>query len=127
MRLAPHSPPIEIVQPGQDVLILGASGRIGLMCGYAAKDKMGSSGRLVGIVRDQESRIQMEPCSVFDEVLGGTGRHQPERFMRHSHAEIIQRFDVVINCINTADTEAASLLAVKTMGTIYFATHMLRL
>ena len=59
----------QIVQPGQDVLILGASGRIGLMCGYAAKDKMGSSGRLVGIVRDQESRIQMEPCSVFDEVL----------------------------------------------------------
>ena len=111
----------QIVQPGQDVLILGASGRIGLMCGYAAKDKMGSSGRLVGIVRDQESRIQMEPCSVFDEVLELDATNL-SALCGTPHAEIIQRFDVVINCINTADTEAASLLAVKNHGTIYFAT-----
>ena len=111
----------QIVQPGQDVLILGASGRIGLMCGYAAKDKMGSSGRLVGIVRDQESRIQMEQCSVFDEVLELDATNL-SAFCGTPHAEIIQRFDVVINCINTADTEAASLLAVKNHGTIYFAT-----
>ena len=111
----------QIVQPGQDVLILGASGRIGLMCGYAAKDKMGSSGRLVGIVRDQESRIQMEQCSVFDEVLELDATNL-SALCGTPHAEIIQRFDVVINCINTADTEAASLLAVKNHGTIYFAT-----
>ena len=111
----------QIVQPGQDVLILGASGRIGLMCGYAAKDKMGSSGRLVGIVRDQESCIQMEQCSVFDEVLELDATNL-SALCGTPHAEIIQRFDVVINCINTADTEAASLLAVKNHGTIYFAT-----
>ncbi len=67
------------------------------------------------------TRIQMEPCSVFDEVLELDATNL-SALCGTPHAEIIQRFDVVINCINTADTEAASLLAVKNHGTIYFAT-----
>ena len=111
----------QTVQPGQEVLVLGASGRIGLMCGYAARDKMGSSGRLVGIVRDQEDRVQLERYGLFDEVLA-LDATDLNAFCGGAHTEIAQRFDVVINCINTADTEVASLVAVKNRGTIYFAT-----
>ena len=111
----------QTVQPGQEVLVLGASGRIGLMCGYAARDKMGSSGRLVGIVRDQEDRVQLERYGLFDEVLA-LDATDLNAFCGGAHTETAQRFDVVINCINTADTEVASLVAVKNRGTIYFAT-----
>ena len=49
-----------IVEPGQSVLVLGAGGRSGLLCGYAARDKMKSSGRLVGIVRNENHRQLLE-------------------------------------------------------------------
>ena len=53
------------VRPGQDVLVLGASGRTGLLCGYAARDRMGSTGRLVGIVSLADLAKQPVPESVL--------------------------------------------------------------
>ena len=110
----------QTVQPGQEVLVLGGSGRIGLMCGYAARDKMGRTGRLVAVVRDAGSRAQLEQYGLFDQVLDLDATDV--NAVCSGPAEIAQRFDVVINCVNTADTEAASMAAVKDKGTIYFAT-----
>ena len=71
-----------IVEPGQSVLVLGAGGRSGLLCGYAARDKMKSSGRLVGIVRNENHRQMLERYGVYDEVLaleGAPPGMQPEQ------------------------------------------------
>lgn len=111
----------QTVQPGQSVLVLGANGRIGLMCGYAARDKMGTGSRLVGVVRDQESRLQLERHNLFDEILVADAT-SADFFCGPDSNNIQERFDVVIDCINSANTEAASLVAAKNSGKIYFAT-----
>ncbi len=110
-----------IVQGGQEVLVLGASGRTGLLCGYAARDKMGFDGWLVGVVRDRESKALLEEYGLYDEVLD-LDASALERFCGAEEGGIARRFDVVINCINSVNTEVASLVAVKPRGTIYFAT-----
>lgn len=109
------------VRPGQEVLVLGASGRTGLLCGYAARDRMDGSGRLVGIVRDREDRELLESYGLYDEVLD-LDATDLSRFTGGEEGNIARRFDVVINCINSANTELASLVAVKNKGTVYFAT-----
>lgn len=110
-----------IVRGGQEVLVLGASGRTGLLCGYAARDKMERDGKLVGVVRDRESRAMLEQYGLYDEVLV-LDATDIERFCGVEEGGIARRFDVVINCINSANTEIASLVAVKNKGVIYFAT-----
>lgn len=109
------------VERGDEVLVLGASGRNGLLCGYAARDKMGDTGRLVGVVREQESREVLETYGLYDEVLA-LDATDIERFCGAEEGGIARRFDVVINCINSVNTELASLVAVKPKGTVYFAT-----
>lgn len=109
------------VQPGQEVLVLGASGRTGLLCGYAARDRMGTTGRLVGVVRDREGKALLEQYGLYDEVLD-LDATDLERLGGAEEGGFVRRFDVVINCINSANTELASLVAVKKKGTVYFAT-----
>ncbi|MCI8537485.1 MAG: sigma 54-interacting transcriptional regulator [Oscillospiraceae bacterium] len=108
------------VERNQSVLVLGASGRTGLLCGYAARDKMGESGRLVGLVRDRESRDLLERYQLYDEVLALDATNVPR--LVEEEGGIARQFDVVINCINSANTELASLVAVKDKGTVYFAS-----
>lgn len=111
----------QIVQPGQEVLVLGASGRTGLLCGYAARDRMRAAGRLVGIVRNKGDRDLLERYGLYDEVLD-LDATDLARFTGDGENGVAHRFDVVINCINSVNTELASLVAVKNKGTIYFAT-----
>ena len=110
-----------IVEPGQSVLVLGAGGRSGLLCGYAARDKMKSSGRLVGIVRNENHRQMLERYGVYDEVLA-LDATDIEGFCSGRESAVAQQFDVVINCINSVNTEIAALVAVKPRGILYFAT-----
>ena len=110
-----------IVEPGQSVLVLGAGGRSGLLCGYAARDKMKSSGRLVGIVRNENHRQLLERYGVYDEVLA-LDATDIEGFCSGRESAVAQQFDVVINCINSVNTEIAALVAVKPRGILYFAT-----
>ena len=110
-----------IVRAGQEVLVLGASGRTGLLCGYAARDKMEQGGKLVGVVRDRESRSTLEQYGLYDEILV-LDATDIERFCGAEEGGIARRFDVVINCINSANTEIAGLVAVKNKGILYFAT-----
>ena len=110
----------QLVQPGQKVLILGAGGRGGLLCGCAARDKLGPGGRLTGIVRTREERRALERAELYDEVLD-LDITAVERFSAKA-SELMNRFDVVVNCINSDNTELVSLVAVKPCGTIFFTS-----
>ena len=110
-----------LVEPGQRVLILGASGRTGLLCGYAARDALGDTGTLVGLVREEEHLHTLEEYHLFDDllVLDAT---DIERIYAAEGNLVSRQFDVVINCISSVNTELASLVAVRQAGTLFFAT-----
>ena len=110
-----------IVERGQSVLVLGAGGRSGLLSGYGARDKLGSSGCLVGVVRNAAHRDIVERYGLYDEVLS-LNATDVQRLCTQTDPAFTSRFDVVVNCINSVSTEVASLVAVKPRGTIYFAT-----
>lgn len=110
-----------IVERGQSVLVLGAGGRSGLLSGYGARDKLGNTGRLVGVVRNAAHRETVERYGLYDEVLA-LNATDAQRLCTGDDPAFVSRFDVVVNCINSVSTEVAALVAVKPRGTIYFAT-----
>jgi len=110
------------VQENQDVLIMGASGKVGLLCAFAAKDKLNGTGRVVGLVKSEENKRLIEKCCVFDEIVH-IDATDFTRFYEHGCAHnLAGKYDIVVNCINSPNTEMASLMAVKNKGTLYFAT-----
>ncbi len=109
------------VEQGQSVLVLGAGGRSGLLSGYGARDKLGDTGRLVGVVRNAAHRETVEHYGLYDEVLA-LNATDTQRLCAGAEPAFAGRFDVVVNCINSVSTEVAALVAVKPRGTIYFAT-----
>jgi len=109
-----------MVKPGNRVIILSAFGKMGLMCSYAARDKLGSHGKLVGVVHRTNEKEVLESCGIYDEVLccdiGDTFRVYNNDFEEN------KMFDVVINCSAEAYTEMSTLLLVRNKGIVYFAS-----
>ena len=110
----------QIVKKNQSVLILGANGKIGLLCAYAARDRLAGTGKLIGIVKAAQSKEQVEKYQIFDQVLQIDASNVVDFCeLEDTHLE---GYDIVINCVNSPNTELACLLAVKDKGIIYFAS-----
>jgi len=107
------------VRAGQDVLVLGAGGKIGLLCAYAARDRLGYTGRLVGLVKDEDERAALGAHRVFDELVAGDAS---DFLGLAPRARLADAFDVVIDCTSTPNTEMLGLVAVRDTGILYFAS-----
>jgi len=110
----------QIVKENQNVLIIGANGKIGLLCAYAARDRLSKTGRVAGIVKSRQSKEELEKYGIFDEILQIDAANT-ESFYRLEDKNI-EKYDIVINCVNSPNTEMVSLLSVKNKGIIYFAS-----
>lgn len=110
----------QIVKENQRVLIMGANGKIGLLCAYAAKDRLAGTGSLAGIVKSGQSKEEIAKYNIFDEILMIDAANT-ENFYKLEEGDA-EKYDIVINCVNSPNTEMASLLSVKDKGIIYFAT-----
>ncbi len=107
-----------IVKPGDRVIILGAWTKLGLLCGFAAREKSGSKGKIVGVINSEEGRKKAEESQVFDEILccdiSNTFNFYNEYFEENN------LFDVVINCSEEAYAEIITLFFVKNKGIVFF-------
>lgn len=112
----------QIVKENQNILIIGANGKIGLLCAYAAKDRLHGTGRLVGIVKSEKSKEQLEKYNIYDEVLQIDATYTSAFYDLESKDKNMGKYDIVINCVNSPNTEMGSLLSVKDKGIIYFAS-----
>lgn len=59
----------KLVKPGDSVLILGAAGKSGMMCCYEAKKRVGPTGRVVGLVRNEKSKAKLLEMGIVDDVI----------------------------------------------------------
>lgn len=105
---------------GDKVLIMGANGKIGLLCAFAVREKIGADGEIIGIVYSDESKRLLEKYSIFNEVYICDAT-QPIESYRILQLNENKLFDFTINCINTFNTEAFSILSTKNKGTIYYS------
>ena len=108
-------------KPGDNILIMGAFSKIGLMCAYAARKKIGNNGRIVGISNSKEHEF-FNRCldNIFDDIYYYDALKPLESYEEITKKE--SQFNLTLNCVNYFGTEMLSLLCTKEGGTIYLAS-----
>jgi len=110
-----------LCKPGQTVVVIGADGKSGLLSCAQAKARVGASGRVIGLVPDAStaSAALLRSAGLVDELVVADARRALETSAA-VEAVAPELADVVINCVNVAGTELATILCAKDGATVYF-------
>ncbi len=106
---------------GQTVVVIGADGKSGLLSCAHAKACVGPQGRVIGLVPDAgtaPARL-LRDAGFVDELVVADARSALEASGRVA-AVAPELAHLVINCVNVAGTELASILCARDLGTVYF-------
>jgi len=109
-----------LVKSGDTVVVIGASGKSGVLCCYEAKRRAGINGRVIGIVSRDETLKTLKALDICDDVikLDATDAISCyEEILKLTNGELA---DVVINNVNIQNTEMGSILMCKERGVVYF-------
>ena len=109
-----------LVKPGMNVAIIGGGGKSGLLCLYEARRRMGITGKVVAFEYSPLACERLRKLSFVDEVIEGNAKDAVAASDAIRKTFGGQGADLVINVANVAGTEMASILATKTLGTVYF-------
>ncbi len=106
---------------GQTVVVIGADGKSGLLSCAQAKARVGSSGRVIGLVPDASTASAglLRSAGLVDELVVADARGALEASAAVEDVAP-DLADVVVNCVNVPGTELASILCAKDGGTVYF-------
>lgn len=108
-----------LAKPGNTVVILGANGKSGVLCNAIARERVGVSGKVIGIVRNP-AYIQTCKDTGCNEVIIADATDAltiQSEVARHTRGQMA---DVVINVVNIEDTELPSIMACRDRGLVYF-------
>jgi len=109
-----------LVKSGDTVVVIGASGKSGVLCCYEAKRRAGINGRIIGIVSRDETLKSLKELDICDDVikLDATDAISCyEEILKLTNGELA---DVIINNVNIQNTEMGSILMCKERGVVYF-------
>lgn len=110
----------KLCQYGQNVVIMGAGGKSGMLCAYEAKKRVGVTGKVIGLTNSQRSTQRIKDlgfCDVVESVAGKTPVQVYELVEKLTGGKMA---DVTINCVNVPDQEMTAVLCTKDDGTVYF-------
>lgn len=110
-----------LASPGATVVVIGADGKSGMLSCAQAKARVGPQGRVIGIVPNgaTASACLLARERFVDDVVVADARNALATSERV--AEITpQLADLVVNCVNVAGTELASILCARDGGIVYF-------
>ena len=110
----------KLCQYGQNVVILGAGGKSGMLCCYEAKKRVGVTGKVIGLTNSARSTQRIKDlgfCDVVESVGGMTPVQVNELVSKLTDGKMA---DVTINCVNVPDQEMTAVLCTKDDGIVYF-------
>jgi len=110
----------KLCQYGQNVVILGAGGKSGMLCCYEAKKRVGVTGKVIGLANSPKSTNRIKElgfCDVVESVAGKTPMEVYDIVYKETNGKMA---DVTINCVNVPDQEMVAILCTKDDGTVYF-------
>ena len=110
----------KLVKPGQSVLLLGAAGKSGMICCYEAVKRVGPTGNVIGLVRNEEEATRLKRLGLKMQIVVGDARNAIDVMnttLAHNNGCEV---DVAINMVNIPNTEMSSILPVKDDGIVYF-------
>lgn len=108
-----------LVKPGDNVLIMGAYGKSGVLCNAIAKERTGCTGKVIGLVRKADY-AQICHDTGCDEVIIADATDAITIEKEVSRVTNGKMADVVINCVNVEDTEMGTIMACRDRGIVYF-------
>jgi L-erythro-3,5-diaminohexanoate dehydrogenase len=110
----------KLVKKGDSVLILGATGKSGLMCAYMAKKKAGKSGKVIGQARNDTRASFLKETKFCHEVIVADVLKPIDILEETIKVNDEKEVDISINCLSIPNTEMSSILPVRDKGIVYF-------
>jgi len=110
----------KLVKPGDNVLIIGAGGKSGVLCSYQARKSTGVKGHVYGLIYDEREYEDLFQLNVCDKIIVGDARIPMDVYTNVMAASQQEKMDVTINVVNVPNTEMSSILPTKDSGIVYF-------
>jgi L-erythro-3,5-diaminohexanoate dehydrogenase len=110
----------KLVRPGDTVLVLGASGKSGILCCYEAMKRVGPTGKVIGGATSERSKQKLVDLGLCHDYIVANASNAMEVYNAVLEKNSGKECDLCINCVNVPDTEMASILPVRDNGTVYF-------
>ena len=105
---------------GDSVLILGANGKSGVLCGYEAMKKVGDKGNVVGVVRNPAQVPALMELGVYHKVIVADATKPIEVLEAALAANDGKEYDSSICCVSIESCEMSAILPVRDDGIVYF-------
>ncbi len=109
-----------LVKEGNNVLILGATGKSGLMCSYMAKKMVGNRGKVIGQARNEARAEFLRETEFCHEVIVADVLNPINILEETLKANGGREVDITINCLSIPNSELSSILPVRDNGIVYF-------
>lgn len=110
-----------LASPGKRVLVVGAGSKIGALCLFAARDRLGSSGEIIAVVHSAGSRKDIEKLRVADKILV-LDTTDTITAARTYQKQVGQLADLTIDCVDVPGSELFTVMSTRNGGKIYFAS-----
>ena len=110
----------KLPKEGDSVLILGANGKSGVLCGWEAMKKVGPNGKVVGVVRNPKQVPGLMELGVYTDVIVADCTKPVEVMEAALAANDGKEYDLSICCVNIESCEMSAILPVHDDGLVYF-------
>ncbi len=110
----------KLVKPGNKILILGATGKSGLMCSYMAKKMVGERGLVIGQARNDQRAEFLKNTGFCHKVIVANVLDPIDVLNKTIRANEGEEVDISINCLSIPNTEMSCILPVRDDGIVYF-------
>ena len=110
----------KLPKEGDSVLILGANGKSGVLCGYEAMKKVGPKGNVVGVVRNPAQVPALMELGVYNKVTVASATEPIAVLDAALAANDGKEYDISICCVNIESCEMSAILPVRDDGIVYF-------
>ena len=110
----------KLPKEGDSVLILGANGKSGVLCGYEAMKKVGPKGNVVGGVRNPAQVPALMELGVYNKVIVASATEPIAVLDAALAANDGKEYDISICCVNIESCEMSAILPVRDDGIVYF-------
>ena len=110
----------KLPKEGDSVLILGANGKSGVLCGYEPMKKVGPKGNVVGVVRNPAQVPALMELGVYNKVIVASATEPIAVLDAALAANDGKEYDISICCVNIESCEMSAILPVRDDGIVYF-------
>ena len=110
----------KMVKPGDSVLILGASGKSGMMCAYEAMKRVGPTGNVVASDWREDALDVLLDSRFCHKAFHGDATKPVDILNKALAMNGGKEYDIAINVVNVQNTEMSTILPVRDGGIVYF-------